>query len=48
MAIEADPALTPRQRRALLVVYEAFVAAGPAPGAGKRRPRRADDAAVGS
>lgn len=47
-AIEADPALTPRQRRALLVVYEAFVAAGPAPRPRKRRPRRADDAAVES
>lgn len=47
-AIEADPALTPRQRRALLVVYEAFVAAGPAPRPHKRRPRRADRAAVES
>jgi transcriptional regulator with XRE-family HTH domain len=28
-AVEADPALPPRQRRALLDVYEAFVAAGP-------------------
>jgi len=43
-AIEADPALTPRQRRALLDVYEAFVAAGPAPRPRKRRPRQADDA----
>jgi transcriptional regulator with XRE-family HTH domain len=47
-AIEADPALTPRQRRALLDVYEAFVAAGPAPRPRKRRPRRADGAAVES
>ena len=37
-AIEADPALTQRQRRALLDVYEAFVAVGPAP---RRRKRRA-------
>jgi transcriptional regulator with XRE-family HTH domain len=28
-AIEADPALTPRQRRALLDVYDALLAAGP-------------------
>jgi hypothetical protein len=41
-AIEDDPALTPRQRRSLLDVYEAFVAAGPAPRARKRRPRPAD------
>ena len=47
-AIEADPALTPRQRRVLLDVYEAFVAAGPAPRARKRRPRPADGAAVES
>ena len=47
-AIEADAALTPRQRRALLDVYEAFVAAGPAPRPRKRRPRPADDAAVES
>jgi len=47
-AIEADPALTPRQRRALLDVYEAFVAAGPAPRPRKRRPRRADGTAVES
>jgi transcriptional regulator with XRE-family HTH domain len=47
-AIEADPALTPRQRRALLVVYESFVAAGPAPRPRKRRPRRGDGAAVES
>ena len=37
-AIEADPALTQRQRRALLDIYEAFVAAGPAPRRRKRRP----------
>jgi transcriptional regulator with XRE-family HTH domain len=30
-AIAADPALTPRQRKVMLEVYEAFVAAGPAP-----------------
>ncbi len=30
-AIDADPALTARQRRVLLDVYEAFVASGPAP-----------------
>ena len=42
-AIEADPALTPRQRRALLDVYEAFVATGPAPRP-RRRTRRADGA----
>jgi transcriptional regulator with XRE-family HTH domain len=47
-AIEADPALTPRQRRALLDVYEAFVAAGPAPRPRKRRPPRADGPAVES
>jgi transcriptional regulator with XRE-family HTH domain len=29
VAIEADPALTPRQRRALLDVYDAFVTASP-------------------
>ena len=45
-AIEADPALTARQRRAVLDVYEAFVAAGPAPRARKRHPRPADGAAV--
>ena len=28
-AIEADPALTPRQRRTLLDVYDALLAAGP-------------------
>jgi transcriptional regulator with XRE-family HTH domain len=47
-AIEADPSLTPRQRRVLLDVYEALVAAGPAPRLRKRRPRPADDAAVES
>ena len=47
-AIEADSALTPRQRRALLDVYESFVATGPAPRPRKRRPRRADGAAVES
>ena len=36
-AIEADPALTPRQRRTLLDVYEALVAAGPAPRHRRRR-----------
>ena len=30
-AIEADPALTPRQRRTLLDVYDALLAAGPRP-----------------
>jgi transcriptional regulator with XRE-family HTH domain len=34
-AREADPALTPRQRRTLLEVYEALLAAGPTP-----RPRK--------
>ena len=47
-AIEADPALTPRQRRALLDVYESFVATGPAPRPRRRRPRRADGAGVES
>jgi hypothetical protein len=47
-AIEADPALTPRQRRVLLDVYESFVATGPAPRPRKRRPRRADGTAVES
>ena len=36
-AIEADPALTPRQRRVLLEVYEAFVTSGPAPPRDRRR-----------
>jgi len=34
-AFEADPALSPRQRRVLLEVYDAMVAAGPV-----ARPRR--------
>jgi transcriptional regulator with XRE-family HTH domain len=42
-AVEADPALTPRQRRALLDVYDAFVAAGPVHGQRKRRSRAASD-----
>jgi transcriptional regulator with XRE-family HTH domain len=37
-AIEADSALTQRQRRALLDVYQAFLAVGPGP---RRRKRRA-------
>ena len=41
-AIEADPALTPRQRRALLEVYDAFIAVGPASRHRKRRSPRAD------
>jgi transcriptional regulator with XRE-family HTH domain len=41
-AIEADPALTPRQRRVLLDVYEAFVASGPAPHPRRHRPQPAD------
>ena len=36
-AIEADPALTPRQRRTLLDVYDALLAAGPTPHQRKRR-----------
>ena len=36
-AIEADPALTPRQRRTLLDVYDALLSAGPAPRQRKRR-----------
>jgi transcriptional regulator with XRE-family HTH domain len=36
-AITADPALTPRQRRVMLDVYEAFVASGPAPPPRRRR-----------
>jgi transcriptional regulator with XRE-family HTH domain len=36
-AIAADPALTPRQRKLMLEVYEAFVAAGPAPPSPRRR-----------
>jgi len=34
-ALEADPALAPRQRRALMEIYDAMVMAGPVP-----RPRR--------
>lgn len=34
-ALEADPALAPRQRRALIEIYDAMVMAGPVP-----RPRR--------
>ena len=41
-AIAADPALTPRQRKVLLDVYDAFVASGPAPPPRKHRPRQAD------
>jgi len=44
-AIEADPALTPRQRRVLLDVYAAFVAVGPAHRQRKSRPSRGQDAA---
>jgi transcriptional regulator with XRE-family HTH domain len=36
-AIDADPALTPRQRRVMLDVYDAFVASGPAPPVRRRR-----------
>jgi transcriptional regulator with XRE-family HTH domain len=36
-ALEADSALTPRQRRALMEIYDAMVTAGPAP-----RTRRRD------
>jgi transcriptional regulator with XRE-family HTH domain len=36
-AITADPALTPRQRRVMLDVYEAFVASGPSPPPRRRR-----------
>ena len=41
-AIAADPALTPRQRRVMLDVYDAFVASGPAPPPRKHRPRQPD------
>jgi len=41
VAIAADPALTPRQRKVMLEVYEAFVAAGPAPASPPRRRRGA-------
>jgi transcriptional regulator with XRE-family HTH domain len=34
-ALEADPALAPRQRRTLMEIYDAMVMAGPSP-----RPRR--------
>ena len=37
LAIAADPALTPRQRKVMLEVYEAFVAAGPASPPRRRR-----------
>lgn len=40
-AIEADPDLTPRQRRTLLEVYDALLAAGGG-ARRRRRPRRAD------
>jgi transcriptional regulator with XRE-family HTH domain len=43
-AIEADPALTPRQRRTLLEVYEALLAAGPTP---RHRKSRTPPAAGG-
>jgi transcriptional regulator with XRE-family HTH domain len=43
-AIEADPALAPRQRRALMEVYDAMVAAGHA-SAPRRRPRAGGDTA---
>ena len=36
-AIDADPALTPRQRRVMLDIYDAFVASGPAPPVRRRR-----------
>ncbi|MGZ8476422.1 MAG: helix-turn-helix domain-containing protein [Solirubrobacteraceae bacterium] len=45
-AIAADPALTPRQRKVMLEVYEAFVAAGPA--APRRRRRGASGPANAS
>jgi transcriptional regulator with XRE-family HTH domain len=41
-AIAADAALTPRQRRVMLDVYEAFVASGPAPPPRKHRPQPPD------
>jgi transcriptional regulator with XRE-family HTH domain len=43
-AIEADPALTQRQRRALLDVYDAFVAVGPSSRQRKRRASRREPA----
>ena len=36
-AIRADESLTPRQRRALIDIYEAFVGPGPAPRVRRRR-----------
>ena len=36
-AIRTDESLTPRQRRVLLDIYEAFVDSGPAPPARRRR-----------
>ena len=44
-AIEADPALTPRQRRTLLEVYDALLSAGPAPRQRTRRSAPAPGAA---
>jgi transcriptional regulator with XRE-family HTH domain len=41
-AIAADAALTPRQRRVMLDVYDAFVASGPAPPPRRHRPRQPD------
>jgi transcriptional regulator with XRE-family HTH domain len=41
-AIDADPALTPRQRRALLDIYDAFVAARHAPRPRRHRTRQTD------
>jgi transcriptional regulator with XRE-family HTH domain len=46
-AIAADPALTPRQRKVMLEVYEAFVAAEPPGRHTRRRPRGAPGAAGG-
>jgi transcriptional regulator with XRE-family HTH domain len=42
-AIRADQSLTPRQRQAMIQVYEAFAGQGPRSGRGNRRraPRRA-------
>jgi transcriptional regulator with XRE-family HTH domain len=42
-AIEADPFLTPRQRRALLGIYDALVDADPANRQRKRRTQAAGD-----
>jgi transcriptional regulator with XRE-family HTH domain len=39
-AIRADESLTPRQRRLLLDIYEAFTGAGPASGARRARAAR--------